>query len=486
MTTLLKYISVKKGRWFVLKKTTEKISFDEIIDAASYYSVIREEVRRAISTLNPVEIVTPEGISEIKKDWIKKARKGVFENPKFSYDRKKLKEVSSKAEMLKDLKIRLIYRDHEGVARGFAWELIYSALHDAIATVDLAEAILRHDDFEAGRMINMKYGISDDSMRELAHRRADDISRLGLNRSENKSGIDPGDFELLSTSKIRACEIKQMLERMMNEYGSTLGWPVEIIENGSEIMVCEKSSLGHPAIVVPVNRKMNGWKLVELLGREIECHWRSSINAELIGALKVDDELVYEGLAAAKDNRFSSFYFGEEKWPVPYYILAQELALEGKSFAEVASQIYMMLPESVSNREKKSWNYTYKTFRGVSNTQNPAAYAFTKDRAAFEGGFYANQLRMRGVNHYLSFGTLKKEQLERLIELTKIEEIEKSVLPDRKLQPKAIYWILDRLRYGSVKLSTSTAIAEMKSQVTTLVNVDTATPTTRTVEKAFA
>ena len=76
---------------------------------------------------------------------------------------------------------------------------------------------------------------------------------------------------------------------------------------------------------------------------------------------------------------------------------------------------------------------------------------------------------MRGLNHYLSFGTLSKDHLEKLITLTDLEDVEKSTIPDKKLQQKAIEKMLKCLRYGSQ----STSLAEVKSQVTAVAVLQT-------------
>lgn len=443
-------------------ETTKKVTIAELNKASEEFSPIREELRSTISTLNPVELVTPKDVAKVKNDWIESAEKGIFENPQFSYNEELLKDTKGKTEELQDLQIKLLRLTRETPAKEFVWGLMYSALNDAIATTALAESMLAGDDVASKVAVAIKYGKTEEKNLRLAHEAAVSIQQRGsLKDPCEKIAFAEEDFDLLKSSKLRAGEIKRMFEWMMNEYNSNKKWPVEIIEDCSAIDVRDKSSFGHPIIAIPADREVSGWKLAELLGHEIECHWRNSVNSELIGALKGDDELVYEGLATTKDNRFNKLYLGDNKCPQPYYILAEELALQGQSFAEVSSQIYNMLPSKLKNKARSTWVYTYRTFRGITDTANPAGYAFTKDRAYFEGFIYANELRMRGLNHYLSFGTLSKDHLEKLITLTDLEDVEKSTIPDKKLQQKAIEKMLKCLRYGSQ----STSLAEVKSQV---------------------
>lgn len=453
--------------------TTGKISISEIKEVAEGYSEIRERIRKAIATINPVELVTPKNLTEEKEKWINWAKAGFFDYPQFHYDKGKLKDTVKKSVELNELKFDLLGIKRNSAAESFVFNLLYTAVSDAIVSVKLADAILRHDDEAARIAVLRKYGRTEEANLWFAHENAEEIQRRGEMSlpSSDQMVFAEEDFKLLNEAELRSGEIKRMFEWAMNEYGTKFKWPVEIIEDCSAIDVRDKSAFGHPIIAVPLDRKVSGFKMAELIGHEIECHWRNSINAELIGALKGDDELVYEGLAKTKDNRFNRIYLGKDEYPVPYYILTQEMAMRGMGFAETARDIYKMLPTSIKNREAKAWLYTYRTFRGVSDTRNPQCYAFTKDRAYFEGIIYANELKMRGLEDYLSFGTLRKGQLEDLISLTEPSDIKKSVLADKQIQQKAIEKMIKCLRgYGTTEVmvvkDSSTALAEVKTGAT--------------------
>ena len=188
-------------------------------------------------------------------------------------------------------------------------------------------------------------------------------------------------------------------------------------------------------------------KLAELIGHEIECHWRSSVNAELIGALKCDDELIYEGLAALKDKTFNRDYNGTFNLNSAYYIIAINEATRGTCFADIAKTIYNYLPDSTKNKEAKAWLYTYRAMRGITDTENPSGYAFTKDRAYFEGWLYAKMLEIHGKTSYLSFSTLNQKSFERLMEIVDIEDIEASAFMDRDVQSRSIEKLLKNSSY---------------------------------------
>ena len=65
-------------------------TIEEIKKASNKYSQIREKIRRAIITINPVELVTPLGATAEEMDWLdtlEKSNYRVFENPNLdNYD----------------------------------------------------------------------------------------------------------------------------------------------------------------------------------------------------------------------------------------------------------------------------------------------------------------------------------------------------------------------------------------------------------------
>ncbi|MBQ6486449.1 DUF1704 domain-containing protein [Candidatus Saccharibacteria bacterium] len=332
----------------------------------------------------------------------------------------------------------------------FVWKLLFKAVNNGLDTVDLAIAMLDKDDEAAGEAIRSKYGLPTKEIVKEAEKVAEEIRRRGTiaEEFEGKSYEfeDPEDERLLVEFMLNAEEIKYFFEWAMNRYDDRLAWPVIIEENCSAIDVRDKSSYGHPVIAIPASREVNGFKLAELIGHEIECHWRNSVNAELIGALKLDDELAYEGLAKVKDNLFDKYYLKKDATPTPYYIIAESLALDYKSFAETSERIFHLLPRKEPNLVTKAWNNTYRAYRGISNTLNLDGYAFTKDRAYFEGYLYAKALDRHGYFEYLSFG-LDRLTIKDLIEMTSPYDLEQSaILMDKHIQHQAIGKILKYIK----------------------------------------
>ena len=441
----------------MITQNNQTVSLSELKNAAYEFRAIRKRIEDAIATLNPVEVVTPTNLNAAKADWIEKVvENNIFNDPIFAYNYRFLSDTTSHygdLQMLLDELVAL--RPSEAnISKFFIWEQLCSVLKDGIATTKLAKCILNSDDLATKKYVLEKYGTpSEESLKDAL-----DVARTNsMNDSlttivEKAISLAEDDEQLLKNSVLEAKEISNIFFWAMGQY-RTDAWPIEIIKNCSAIDVRDKSSFGHPIIAIPSTRQVNGFKLAELLGHEIECHWRSSVNIASIGCLKNDDELVYEGLAALKDKCFNRNYCGTFNLNSAYYIIAMNQALEGHSFSKVAKQIYNQLPKGLSkeSRAKKAWTYTYRVFRGISDTRNSDGYAFTKDRAYFEGWSYAKKLEKEGLSAYLSFSSLGKETFEKFMQVTDIKDVKRSCILDLELQQKAIEKMLKCLRYGNTQ-----------------------------------
>lgn len=416
------------------------MKLSEIQSAVSRYANIRENIRSAISTINPVELVTPVNLTEAKKNWIENAKKGAFLNPSFVYDQELLRREAQKLPMLRSLKSSLDKFTPVTEATMFVHDQLAEVVSDAICSAELASAIaFGYDEMAASRVIT-KYGRPSQDVYQLAL----DLAEHGFAERYRKSvKLSPKDTELLQTTQLDAQFIKEMFIWAMKQYGQP--WPVEILDDCNAIDVRDKSSFGHPIIAIPATRAVNGFKLVELIGHEIEAHWLGSQNAELIGALKVDSELIYEGVAKFKDYQFGAQFLGEATMPSPYYVIAEREALAGRSFAEVGKTMVEYLNGDVA----RAWTFTCRTFRGITNTTNRAGYAFTKDRAYLEGFLQVRQMVKNGDEALLNFSTLSPSSLQRLSELIDCKNLSSQVLQDKHIQETALREILHRIKRGN-------------------------------------
>ena len=409
---------------------TQKTTIGKLNTAAKKYGKIREEIRTAIATLNPVEVVTPVNVKEEKEAWLAKAKSGVFTNPHFEYNQQLLDETIALRPQLIELLDRLkALPKTDDVAEQFVLEQLEFALRDGIGTTYLAESISEGKDSDSADAVVKKYGLPTEINAEDALEIAkNNDAKNKFEHSVIQSHPYPkASLEVMTTKELEAKEIKDMFLWTMKDYPAN-SWPVIIDDTATSIDVRDKSSYGQPVIVIPTKRKVTGMKLAELIGHEIESHWRSSVNAEKIGALKCDDELVYEGLAVYKDKLFNRKYLETFDLNNAYYVVSISEAIKGKSFEEVSKVIFDLL--------------------GITNTENPEGYAFTKDRAYFEGWRYAKSLEEQGKYDYLSFSTLNQTSFEHFMEIVDIEDVKAHAVLDLHLQESCLEKIYKCITYG--------------------------------------
>lgn len=410
-------------------------TIEKLLDAAQKYDTVRRKVLKVISTINPVEMVTPLNFTEAKNDWISKAESGFFENPNFIYDPVLLNNIIKKADAIERMKEKIAEITPLNEYEGFLRRHYSRALGDALKSVDMAKAILAQNDGVLRKQAISKYG------KPVAIKYAADMVKREFKYSY--SGEEPAfpkeQIQILNNITLDANFIREIFLWSMKQY-EIEPWPVTILKDCTAIDVRDKNSSGRPIIAIPASRKMNGTKLAELVGHEIECHWRNSINDMFIGCLKTDDEVVYEGVAKIKDMAFQAKITGAFALPSPYYILAEDMALNGLSFAKVGRVIF-----DKTNDLRKAWIFTYRTFRGIADTNNVARYAFTKDRVYLDGMIYVQELNRAGLSNYLNFGALSIADLKELIDLIDKESIMKFALKDRHIQNNVPVEIISRL-----------------------------------------
>lgn len=396
-----------------------KISIEELKKAGEYYRRQAEAIRNVSSSINIVEMVTPMNLQLIKKDWIAKAKKGDFSSdPTLTYNVDNLKKIAAKRPLLNEVEKMLhdVRPKADQKALYLVWSNLAKTLNNAYEAVYLAEAILEDYSPAAKQAVENIYGAPSERIIKLAREIANDNKMRGyLDYScKRESKIDLGPNSQNDSYKVDARVIKDVFEYAMSQISNN-PWPVIISEDCSSIDVRDKSSLGHPAVFIPKDRHVTIAKLIQLTQHEILCHFRSSQAASEIGFIKSDDELFYEGLAAYMDREFDKNQLGYYNLNFVYYIIAIDEAKNGKSFSEVAKIIYDLLPTNTKNKASKAWTYTYRVFRGATDTKNPIGYAFTKDRAYFEGYLLARELYEKGEEDFLIFSTLDEGTFNHLM-----------------------------------------------------------------------
>lgn len=376
---------------------------------------------RAAMALNPVELITPTNLSDEKEIWTNAEEGEPFLNPEFKYDEFKLSQAAAQGEILRIAADTLRYAcQPETDIDNAILEILEHRIHDALCTANMAASILLGSN-AAGDYAQKIYG-APDKLQVLACYRA---AKAHNDSAGAPPYFSPEKCEQLEAITYDAAGIQREFQRVIDAYGIT-GWDVVIDNGASAIDVRNKTSYGSPQIVIPKSRKVDGLKLAELIGHELECHLRGSVNAEALFAehlngtpleplipllAKSDDELFYEGHAKLSDVAIK----GESALPHPYYIIAIDAALRGNSFADIGELIYGLRREAGQSHKaamKGAWTAAYRAMRGAVDTLG--GYAYTKDYAYWTGYEVAYRIEQQAP-YLLNYATLTLSEL-RLLE----------------------------------------------------------------------
>ena len=375
----------------------------------------------AAMALNPVELITPVNLSHEKAVWTCMDEGEPFINPEFKYDEPNLSLAVANGEIVRiaaDTLRRVCYP--ESAMDNAILEILEHRVHDALCTANMAASILLRTN-AAGDYAQQIYGRPD---------KLQVLNAYSIAQAPNKAASDaPLCFSAekraeLAAKTYDAYGIQREFQRVINVYGFK-NWDVIIDNSASAIDVRNKTSYGNPQVVIPKDRKVDGLKLAELIGHELECHLRDSVNAEAIFAehleetplrplmpllAKSDNELFYEGHAKLSDVAIN----GEKALPHPYYIIAADAALRGNSFADIGELIYRLrrdVGQSHKTALSGAWTAAYRVMRGAVDTLG--GYAYTKDFAYWVG--YESAWRVANIApHLLDYATLTLDELHLL------------------------------------------------------------------------
>ena len=342
-----------------------------------------------ISRLNPVELVTPTNVTEEKERWIRLAKEGYYANPFFSYDHTMLKEIASYGFELKAGEEHLyVNLEPETPAEKAIHDILINRIESAIICTEIAASILLGDDETTSRLSNKLYGWPSNSQAIKAY----GIVEKKIEPEKAKSRFTKKEQDALKAMKFNANEIRFWFEEVINLYGIE-GWTVEIGDQYTAIDVRDKNSTGKPLVGIPTDRTVDGLKLLELIGHEIDSHLRGSANckalvAEILGSdsplaplfdiiAKSDNELFYEGVAKISDVSVN----GSSGLPLPYATIACDQARRGGDFSivgEIIKGIRIDMGQAESAAINGAWSTTYRVMRG-STTPEIGGYCFVKD-----------------------------------------------------------------------------------------------------------
>ena len=380
--------------------------------------------------LDPIEIVTPKKLNEEKESWIFTTKKGWSCNPTFIYNTDLLSYIVGLKSKLMQANEQLMRNiKPQSPIDSAVHEIIKSRIRDAITSINMALGILTKNDYKTTINTTVKYGRLNRDQKS----RANIISTCGRYVFGDFTPCFPEEqIARLKEITFDANAIRKQFQDALDYY-KIEGWKIEIDASASSIDVHNKTA---PRIVIPVHQEVDGLKLIELIGHEIECHLRDSENAAqlfrdllendsplapLIPVLaKSDNEVLYEGYAKLSDVTIA----GAKSLPHPFYTIAQIDAAEGYSFSHVAHHIYELQldffgKENVNIKGEdaenvainSAWAATCSVFRGCTNTKNHCPYVFGKDYAYLAGFDIACKTKHP---EWLNFASLSLTDLRRL------------------------------------------------------------------------
>jgi hypothetical protein len=294
----------------------------------------------------------------------------------------------------------------------------------------MVRGIQQKDEKLIKRAVNEKYQPLDDDLLRLAYGVHERESLPPQQEHLSEGSLSADEKSYLKTTTFKADAIAEAFIwalKRMNIYAEAPGqegFRVEITDAATSIDVRDKSVAG-PTVFIPTSREVTGKYLLNLLAHEIGSHARQSMNGKRLfaiggGALKIDDETLYEGLAMRAEQKMNAEMFGEAAAVAgPLYTLGSEIANRGGSFHDVFQRIHDIvlhhklkihpskdLPpldqiagDARMHARNEGWRVAYRVMRGHTDMANPESYAMTKDLAYLRGQEIDRELQEVGLGH---------------------------------------------------------------------------------------
>lgn len=406
-----------KNFLFKRQNTTDKIKLPLKKYLPTELKKITIEIGKVTGRWNPVEILTPdaENCKEEKAKFFDSFTQHKIYNPQFEYLYALSIDAMSAKRRLINIFDKLCSYNAKNPTEHITVKALRKKLRDDFATCEMLLGIQTRDQHRIATAIDFKY---EDLNPELYYTSLYDYhyKTKKLSTSDEKGLLTDDEKKFLKSITCGPEEIKKAFEWALKQYGllrtdtNKIGYTVIIDDKATSIDVRDKSVKG-PTIFIPRSRKAKADKLLELITHEIEGHVRQSMNGQELftfggGILKIDDEMLYEGLAKRYDERFRRKFFGYKKFtPHPYFTFAIQKVQRGVSFYNIFEEqldmrLHVKLKEepdhsvpSLSEIDQKlltrcmenSWNTTLRVIRGHTNTRNPKGFTMTKDIAYLKG-----------------------------------------------------------------------------------------------------
>ena len=332
------------------EETHQKLPLSSLENVPPFIREKAERIAEITGTWNPVEIYTAdaESITKAKAELFEHFDRGEHYTPELTYSTAEKMDVTEARTELQAMldDVRSTHYDRDDRVARLARVALIAKLQDDLASCDLVDGINNRDEPTIKRAVGRKYMGSDAELSKIVHETYEGLTHVE-EKSTGSGKYSLEDMKLLTEKEFNAEEIKAAFEWGLDQLGilGEGGFKVVIDPRVTSIDVRDKSANG-PTVFIPPPRKVTGRYLLELLNHEIGSHCRQSMNGARLfqiggGALKLDEETLYEGLAMREENELTTDYFGEaEVYALPYYALAIEQAEQGKTFYEIFSHMY--------------------------------------------------------------------------------------------------------------------------------------------------
>ncbi len=401
---------------------------------------IIDELAEVSASLNLVEIVTPINAATEKEKWLELARKGEFTSPNFRYNADLLDFVCKKTDVvLSHNPISVALSRKPSPEEEMVMELVKARYAEVNNTIIFATYL---DRLNAGEYPKISFNLPYQPLNTGLVQAISENWEAWYQKVEpkrNNTLLSEAEQGRLKETKVDAETTRRYFRMMVEAYGFEQSRPIVVSATATAIDVRDKSSDG-PIIVIPEKATRTAFHLLELLAHEIEGHWRDSENAQRIlpkiggGALKADDETLYEGHAMSLEKQAGEMLDGTVgAMPKPWYTLAINLATQHYSFADIARTLLPRVQTLVGSHDqalKTVWTTCLRVFRGCCNTDGTSGYVFTKDQAYLNGKLLSQELSNAALENLLEFSTLSIADLKALSRVFKFDS--KSVAYPRR------------------------------------------------------
>lgn len=417
-------------------------------DVPAELAEIVENLERLTGSWNPVELYTADNMDTEKATFIDAFKRGENYVPSFRYADAASFNVDAVRPALEALRVRVMAAGTGNDRDRLARISVIAKIDDDVATCDIAEGMKTGNDVLVKRGCRAKYPGGDAELTAFA---TETFAQLlsspppdvpSLLTEEEKEYLKKREMSPEEQAEAFTWALKKLgIYREPGADGE--GFQVIIDEKATALDVRDKSKRG-ATVVIPTKRDgtMTADDLCALIEHEIGAHARQAVNGKRLftlggGALRKDDETLYEGLAIRYEWEFMEKYFGKVRHDMDLstlYVFAVDIAESGGTFRDVFMdqlerriRLKLKIPVDMPVPAKedidgaayeeclgKAWRTTYRVMRGHTDTTNAEGFAMTKDLAYLRGWLMDQQLLKAGQGHANEAAIMSTEGLQSL------------------------------------------------------------------------